>query len=222
MPKKVVFIPGLGFTPEIFKNLPLRFSHTQYLEWMDPWPEESIGAYAQRMSQVIAYQGEELILIGHSLGGIMAQEIAAHLPVAKIVLLSSIRSRAENPWQFRVVRHTGFQHFFTKEGARRTFPLWGGFLGYETLEEQELFLRMIGSQSNTYLKWALVQLSRWQGSPSPQVPVLQIHGTRDRTFPYRLIQQPGVSIEGGNHNMVYNRGSELKPYIEDYIESSGK
>ncbi|MEL6719958.1 MAG: hypothetical protein AAFO82_21980, partial [Bacteroidota bacterium] len=93
---KLHFIPGLGFDDRIFQKLELPDFECTYLHWIDPLnKQEPLEQYAQRLSKQIKIDTQPTILIGHSLGGILSLEISKFLPIQKVVLISSIRSRKE-------------------------------------------------------------------------------------------------------------------------------
>lgn len=212
---KLYFIPGLGFDRRIFSKLDLTGVEQGYLDWIDPQPGEPISDYARRLSEGISEPGK-VALLGHSLGGIVAQEIAALRPVSKVILMSSIRSRAELPGMFKVMRPLGINKLFGRGVATKTFKYWGAQHGYETEEEQDLFLDMVGRQSNAYMRWALGALSSWQGV-AQAAETRQIHGTQDLTFPIRLLEAPDHVVPQAGHFMVYKQPDVVAPLIKDIL-----
>ena len=210
-------IPGLGFDHRIFGGLNLQNGEIHHLNWIDPLPKEPIGNYAKRMAEQISHDPQCCILIGHSFGGIMAQEIAAHLPIKKIILVSSIKSEKEKPTNFKMAAPLGFHYLFTKKTTLNTFGFWGKHFGYNTEELQILFKEMIARQSDAYLQWALFQLSKWQGPGELKVPIHHLHGSHDKTFPFKLIGSPVEKVKGGTHMMIYSRADEISRLISAWI-----
>lgn len=211
---KTYLIPGLGFDNRIFERLELKGIEFSYLNWIEPRKNESIKDYAIRFSNRIDASHEDLILIGHSLGGIMAQEISAIRPVTKIILISSIKSRTELPTQFKVMKPLLLYKLFSKELTTKTIKFWGKYHDYETPEEQLLVIDMVNNQSNNYLQWALKQLSIWhEPTISPNTKIFQIHGDLDRTFPLKLIKKPDMKIEKAGHFMVYRKSALINEII---------
>src|SRR5690554_6804824 len=102
----VYFVPGLAAGKEIFKNIRLpenRFD-IHILEWLIPIENEKIEAYAQRMAALI--NDKNPVLVGVSFGGVMAQEMSRFLPLRKLVIISSIKSKNELPLRLRLLRYT--------------------------------------------------------------------------------------------------------------------
>lgn len=211
---KVILIPGLGYSCELFQRLHFPHLETRCLNWLEPQAGESLNAYANRFVVHYSFPDEPVVLIGHSFGGILAQEIASLFPVQQIILLSSIQSRKELPMGFRIIAPMGIHHLFTKEASFVTLPFWGASHGFDSEETRQLFRNMVSTYSNRYLQWALKTLSMWR---SPNIPsstnITQIHGTLDRTFPVRLIQQPDILVEKAGHIMVYKQAEKLNKLI---------
>lgn len=207
------FIPGLGFDHRIFQHLELPGYTCHYLDWIEPVKGESIEHYASRLSEPIDSTSQKVVLIGHSLGGILSQQIALQKKIDRIILLSSIRSRKELPWFFCMIQPLGIHHLFTKKLTFSTFPLWAKTHGYVTKEEQLLFEAMVSQQSNHYLQWALRTLSAWQGVDPMDTPIIQIHGEKDKTFPIKYLEHPDVLVKDGGHFMVYNQSKKVSELL---------
>jgi len=215
---KVFLIPGLGFDNRIFDKLNLHISAFQFLNWIEPKADELIRDYTIRFSDRINFDDEEIILIGHSFGGMIAQEISALKPITKIILISSVKSREEIPFHFRTLEPLHLHKLFSKELTVKTIKLWGASHGYQSKEIQNLVKDMVNSQTNNYLQWALKQLSIWE---KPQVnydtELFQIHGELDKTFPLKFIEEPDVVIDQGSHFMVYNKSKEISKILNAII-----
>ena len=98
----------------------------------------------------------------------------------------------------------------------KSFKYWAKSFGYESAEEQDLFLRMVGVQQDAYLRWALKILSEWKGI-TQNAPVTHFHGDHDKTFPFRRIQEPVRRIAGGNHMLVWNRAEKFRRKSRKYF-----
>ncbi len=211
---KIFLLPGLGFDYRIFGNLDLSHLDIEYLEWIEPEDKETFSNYAERLSVRVEDNSEKLILIGHSLGGMLCQEISVIKNIEKIILISSIKSRKELPFHFRIVHPFYLHKLFTKKSTINTLKYWGKKHDYESSEEQELFKDMIGNQSDKYLQWALSELSKWQ---SPIIPahtdIFQIHGNQDKTFPIKLIDKPNITVENAGHFMIYKQPKKINEIL---------
>lgn len=215
---RVYLIPGLGYTEQIFEKLRLNGAQIKSLNWLEPKANESIENYAGRMAEQMVFSDDEVVLIGHSFGGILCQEIARRYQVDKVILLSSIQSRAENPLQFRILKPLGLHRIITKSFILKTFPFWGHQHGFVSKEEKALFPQMVGRYSNNYYRWALWHLSTWENkATSVQQNIVRIHGEQDKTFPINLVQQVDHLVKGGSHIMVYKQSALVSDILNQEL-----
>lgn len=216
---KVILIPGLGYDHRIFSKLHLSTLKIEALNWIEPKKNENIHHYALRLYEQIDHSTEDIILIGQSLGGIMAQEIASSRPVKMIIIISSITSRKQLPFHFKIIKPLRIYKLFTKELSINSIKYWGKAHGFVNAEEIALFKSMLHKQTNTYLQWALRALSIWK-EPEVLAPtkVLQIHGTNDQTFPIRLLKKVDKIVDGGSHIMVYKKPDQISEIINEFTK----
>lgn len=215
---KIYLIPGLGFDNRIFNKLDLTGIDKEYIDWIEPTRNENINDYSKRLSVRIGKNSDEIIIIGHSLGGIISQEIATLIKIDKIILISSIKSRNELPFHFRIIRPLRLYKLFTKKLATQTLKYWGRSHGYESAEDQELFKEMVNGHSDKYFQWALNELSIWNPPKiPPHTKIYQIHGDKDKTFPIKLIDKPHNVIKNAGHFMVYKQPKKINELLIEEI-----
>ena len=206
-------IPGLGFDHRIFQNLELPDCEVVYLDWFDPVPHETLESYAQRMAESID-QNENFALMGHSFGGVLCQEIAQLIDVASMVLISSITERKEIPINLKMIRTLGLHQVISKKVILNSFRFWAEAYGYKTKEEKALFQSMINNISDSYLKWALRELSSWNNrGRSNNTRSIRIHGSHDKTLPISLSTSIDHVVEDGDHFMVFKMAQEISRII---------
>lgn len=214
MPNKTIYaIPGLGVDERIFYALKLE-ADIVYLNWLQPHKSESLDAYVRRMADNIDREGE-IILLGLSFGGVVAQEIAKILPVSKLILLSTMKSSSEKPWKMEVMKYVPL--YYLSQGSWR-IPLMGilaPLFGIEDKADVDLIQDMFRQFDDDYRMWAIRQICEWEGH-EPKIPYLHIHGSKDRIFPIGNIKKPEI-ILGGNHYMVKQRAAEISEMINAWI-----
>lgn len=219
---KIYLIPGLGFDNRIFRNLNIEKHEVNYLNWIDPIENDTIQSYAKRLSENINNE-ESNVLIGHSFGGIICQEIAVFKSIKKTILISSIKHRNENPFYFKLMNTTNLHKLFSKSLTAKTIKYWGSNYDYETNEEKELVIDMVNGHTDHYLQWALKQLSIWKKPDnSTNKNIIQIHGDLDKTFPVNLIQNPNYIIKNSGHFMIYKNSDPISEIINRELNSSIK
>ncbi len=204
-------IPGLGTDTRIFsrwKTLPF-----MGVEWLEPMKNESLREYAKRMAQSIKHPNP--VLIGVSFGGVLAQEIASFLPVKGVILISSIKSEKELPHSLRIMRFVPFYQLSKGQWRIQTLPLWGRLFGIHEKEERNLIMDMFRKQTDSYRMWAIRNLVHWEASPY-EGPLIHIHGTMDRVFPYQRILSC-IPVEKGDHFMVYRKADEVEAIVKSSL-----
>lgn len=220
LPQAYLF-PGLALNPEVLGQIELLEYNVNYIRWIDPTPQESMIAYAKRITQIYSISEEQpLLFIGHSFGGLLAQVMASFFPKAKLVLISTVKQSSELPWKIRFLRHGYAYHLASKTMIQKTLSLWGWYHGYDQPELQEALLSETNTLDNEYFIWAYKNIIHWSGVVLEN-PMIHIHGDSDRTFPIDNISNC-ISIPGGDHLMVYKRAKEINLLIADFLNSFEK
>ena len=211
---KVYFISGMGADRRIFRHirLPANFE-ADYLDWIPFKKGEELEDYAVRLAEGIA-PGEPFILIGLSLGGIMAVEIAKRRVPVCTILLSSVPLSGQLPSYFKIARWLPLLDLvplsFFKSSAilKRMFTL-------ESKEDKALILQMIREADASFIRWAMGAVVGWRNKVMP-VPLWHLHGTRDEIFPIWLTR-PTHRISGGGHLLVLTHAREVNTLLGEIL-----
>ena len=99
--KTIYCISGLGADERAFSKLKIDGYSLRVIPWLMPEPGETIQHYATRMRAII--DDPEPILMGLSFGGMLCAEIAKQIPVQKLILISSVKSKLSNSTPLVVV-----------------------------------------------------------------------------------------------------------------------
>lgn len=216
---KIYLIPGLGFDERMFRNLNID-KEVEKINWIDPFKNETIQSYAKRLSKNIDFKETNIVLIGHSFGGIMCQEIASFIAIKKIILVSSIKDRSENPFHFKIIKPIRLYKLFSKELTIKTIKFWGSKYDYVSKSEKELVKEMVNKHSNHYLQWALKQLSIWKKPENmTENNLIHIHGELDKTFPITIINNPDYIIRDSGHFMIYKNSNSIGEIINGELNA---
>jgi pimeloyl-ACP methyl ester carboxylesterase len=211
---KLYFISGLGADKRVFANLNVNHPFQNHIVWEIPFKNETMKAYCQRLLAQVD-QNAEIILIGLSFGGIIAQEIAKLIPVKKIIIISSIKNEKEKSWTLRLAgkmklnKATPFavSKFLNKLTADYYF-------GTKSKEESGLLQKIIDDTNPVFSEWAIDQILKWENI-NDKDPI-HIHGTDDKIFPASLIKNY-IPIKDGGHFMVYNKADEISFLINECL-----
>jgi len=208
---KVYFICGLAADRRVFKHIVLPPSHEPvYLDWIRPEQHESLSNYALRMAKNID-TNENFSLIGLSMGGMIAIEIAKKFPPAFTLLISSIPSSEHLPKYYRVAGSFKLQQFIPISLIRRVAVLKRLFTT-ETSEDKEMLKDMIRKSDPYFIRWAMNAVLSWENRNIPE-NLFQIHGGRDAILPGRYTA-PTHTILTGGHLMIMNHASEINVILE--------
>jgi pimeloyl-ACP methyl ester carboxylesterase len=212
---EVYLLAGLGFDKRIFQNLILENVKVNYLEWLEPAENESLDNYVDRIAEQISPTAAPIVLIGHSFGGIIVQKISRLINPAKVIIISSIKSKSEMPISLKVLKSIPIYNYINKELILKSFPLWARIFGYNSEKGRLLFNQMIGSSSDNYLRWSLDKIANIEFKENIH-NLVHIHGTRDKTFSIKKIKDP-IIIEDGSHFMVFSKGDEISETLNNEI-----
>ena len=194
--------------------------HSKVIEWIEPDVPETIESYAERLSWEID-TSKPFVLVGVSLGGVFSIEMRRFLPVKPHthIIISSIKRTAEKPIHVKALHKLPIYQTISPNSFRffKLFSKQAIGLLYKK-EHVELFNSMVTVQSPIFLRWALQQIAKWENETYP-VDLIHIHGTKDRIFPHKLIQNP-VTIEGGTHFMNMEWAGEINRVIVESIEGN--
>ena len=99
----IILLSGMAADERLFESQLAAFPELRVQPWIQPIPGESLRAYAARLVPLVN-PGRPCIVGGASFGGVVALELAAHLPALACVLIGSIRSPAGLPRRWRLLR----------------------------------------------------------------------------------------------------------------------
>jgi len=172
---KVYAIPGLGYDCRIFSGLTLDVM-PEFINWIPHLPDEKFKDYIRRLFYHLPQDDDGLVLIGHSFGGVTAQEIASMKRIKKIILISSIKSRDEIPTSFKILHRLRLYKLFTKQLSTRSVRFLGKYHGMKDPSTIELFKSMLSKHSNHDLQSALRMLCTWEPTPMKNgTSIFQLH-----------------------------------------------
>jgi pimeloyl-ACP methyl ester carboxylesterase len=211
---RVFLIPGLGADKRIYKNIKISNAEIIYIDWLKPEHTDTLSTYAQKLiNQYDITPGS--IVIGNSLGGMLAVEIGNKVKLNKTILISSIKTIAEAPFYFSLFRAIPVQHLipgnlFAKMGGVIA-PLFGKM--YST--DAYLFNSMLQNTSPVFIKWAMNAVLNWKNnSISPST--YHITGDKDLIFNYKKIKGATI-IKGGTHIMIFDRAREINEVLAQIL-----
>lgn len=196
-------MPGLAANPLIFERIQLddALFEVHYLEWEIPEKNEALLDYAKRIALHI--KEENPVLIGVSFGGILVQEIAKHISVRKLIIISSIKTNLEFPKRLRFIKKTKLYKLVPISLMLGFVKLVELVSGEKTKHKMQLYEKFLSVRDARYLKWAFEQVLLWNCLEADK-NVIHIHGSRDEMFPLKNIKNC-IVVEGGTHVMIFTK-----------------
>jgi pimeloyl-ACP methyl ester carboxylesterase len=210
---KIFLFSGLGADYRAFQNLNLPGYDLVYINWIDPQHAETMAHYASRIKDQITTP--EPIIIGLSFGGMIAVELAKQMPVKKLVLISSAKTKDDL---------AAGSSFFFKWKLYKIIP--GAFLkqsnfivnnmfGTTNEKDKRILSEILEDSDPKFFRWAMDNIVHWKNETIPP-HLIHIHGTADKIIPYAAVKAD-YSIEGGGHLMVLNRADTISNIILNYL-----
>lgn len=211
---KVYFISGLAADERVFRHIQLPDHYKAiHLNWLPPLPNESLPAYAVRLSEKID-TGEKFCLIGLSFGGMIAVEIARRLRPEKLILISSIPCPDHLPSYYKLVGVLRL-HRLVPMRLIRTASIFKRNFTSETSEDKLMLSSMIRESDPAFIRWALHAILTWK-CPDPPSGIIHLHGTNDGILPLRFTK-PTHLIKKGTHLMVLTRAREINVILKELL-----
>ncbi|MBK9175483.1 MAG: alpha/beta hydrolase [Flavobacteriales bacterium] len=200
-------LPGLGSDGRLFDRLDLTGHDTHRFDW----PTMPEGSTMRDYAEVLAPRVDATkphVLIGVSMGGMVAQEMAALTKPVRTIIISSWKGPQEMPNHLRLLRGMHAEKLMTPLFMRTAMPLVRYQMGLETKEDIALFDAFVASTPLEQLRIQIAAVLGWEGPTQPVKALTHIHGDHDRLMPIAHIQQ-SIVVRGGGHFMVFNRAEAI-------------
>ena len=198
-------VPGFLTDRTIYKEFLLdERLNCKVLEFIDPLDkDEPIEEYAKRMSELID-TNENVALLGTSFGGILSMEIAKHINVEEIILVSSVKDRSELNPMMKVKNSSKLLDIvpdsFVKSAIVADYSIGNKIVpDLKEIRNEEIGI-MIHKIDGTLEKWIIKKVNTWKGKNEVK-DFLHLHGDKDPVFPIKNIKDYEL-VENGNHNMI--------------------
>lgn len=200
--QRVILIPGMGADHRLFDGVVLAGHVVLRTNWISHCDDEDLSTYASRFAKHYGI-GSADILIGVSMGGIIAGAIAQKVLPQRLILISSCTDICQLSPLIAALSPIGL---FSPFEMARLLPR------VLMPAHRKLALVMFEDQNMAFIRWACGAVMGWTGAPRLRGTVT-IHGTSDRVFPIRRQPQVDVTIQDGGHLMVMDRATEIEAAI---------
>lgn len=212
----VFLIPGLGADHRLFARLELPGHRVVAFDW----PEMPKGSTLSDFAAVLAAQVDKdrpHALVGVSMGGMVAQEMAALTAPRRVVIISSWKGPHEMPRPIKVLRGTHPERVLTRAFIQRTRPFLHWQMGTTTPEATQLFDTLLLVHTPEQLRVQVDAALNWNGPSEPVKGLVHIHGDADHLMPLASIKGAQV-VKGGGHFMVFTHAGAVAPLVQRALQ----
>lgn len=213
MTTPVYILSGLGADERVFQYMDFLDFNIVFIKWLDPQKDESIQAYATRIISQIT--DPRPILIGISFGGMMATEIAKQIPIEKIILIASAKTKREIPIYYRLAGKLNLHRLIPASLLKKANFITYWLFGIKSFTHKEILKSILNDTNIGFLSWAIDKIVKWDNKILV-ANIFHIHGTTDRVLPIKFVNF-NVKILGGGHLMTLDKSAELSCLIRQQI-----
>jgi pimeloyl-ACP methyl ester carboxylesterase len=210
----VYFISGLAADSRVFRHIVLPEGFAKiHLEWIKPFKNESLESYALRLAEKIDCS-QKFVLVGLSMGGMIAVEIAKKYKPVITILLSSVPSHKHLPGRFRLAYYTRL-HKIVPASFLKSASILKRLFSNEDAQDKLLMKQVIRDSDSTFIRWGIGAILQWRNDFIPD-PLMHIHGADDLILPISKTN-PSHIIPKTGHLMVMSKAKELNKILENCL-----
>ncbi len=208
----VYVLPGQGADCRLFAALELDTSKyaLNCLSYGTPGRDETMSSFAKNISKHIDTT-QPFILIGTSLGGMLAVEIAHDLSPAQTIIISSAKERKELPIRYKFQRMVPIYAMFPPQVLKKGALVLQPIVEPDRNKYEQTFVSMLSDKSDIYYKRSIGLIINWERTKCER-DIIHIHGDNDHTIPIRNIEN-AITIEGGSHMMTLTSAEKISKIL---------
>ena len=211
----VYMIPGQGSDYRVFKNLKIDDSfETRNIYYTTPHKEMTLKDFAIELSSQIDTNCS-YILLGVSLGGMIATEMGEFLNPQKIVIISSAKSKEEFPGRYRFQRWFPIYKLVSSKMAKKGAQIMQPIIEPDRNKEKDTFKSMLNDKDPDFLKRTIKMILEWE-RVNYRSEIIHIHGNDDKTIPIRNVKY-NYLVKNGSHMMILTRGEEISVLVNKIL-----
>jgi len=210
-------VAGLGADSRLYKNvvLPDGFEAIP-TDWLLPANDDTLTSYAQKIVNHYDIKPNDIV-IGNSLGGMIAVEIAKQVKLSKVILISSIKTISEAPAYFKVFRSVPVYKAIPQKLMTNAGVFIELVFGRMAPADLALFKSMLSNSSPVFLKWAMHAVLYFNNQDEI-LNLYHIIGDKDLVFPYKKIKNPTAIVKGGTHIMMFDMPAEINKLLAGILQ----
>jgi pimeloyl-ACP methyl ester carboxylesterase len=218
-------LPGHGSDYRVWQRMDLSEFDTVHLDYpFVPERGESMSQYARRLLSLIDTT-RPFALMGISLGGMLAVEMAQHCAPQAVIILSSARGRFDLPWRYRIQRYLPLQYLLPGSLLKQVTIWIQPWFEPEVRGQSELCADMLRQKDPRLFLRGIHMIIRWKRQVL-DAQIVHLHGDRDRTLPIEAVEPPVIILPGATHMMTLFASKRVdaivRPLLTEAAQSATK
>ena len=215
---KIYLIHGQGSDARLFSKLTLNVGFDTFcLNLPLPAKGENMQSFAQQLIPKIDTTGP-FILIGVSLGGMVAAELNDILHPLQTIIISSAKNNNELPTRYKFMHAFPLYKVFPAGFIKASSFVMQPLVEPDRKKEKAIFKSMLRKKDKHFLKRTIPMIVNWQKKSNTGGALIHIHGTKDHTIPIKNIIK-GIVIKNGSHMMVLTQAELISEKINEILLS---
>ncbi|HEY2726092.1 MAG TPA: alpha/beta hydrolase [Parafilimonas sp.] len=212
--KKLYCITGLGADENVFKHLDLSFVKPVFINWLSPLRNETLHDYAMRIKEKYIHE-ENPLIFGLSLGGMIAVEIAKSSPSAKVIIISSAKTKKEIPFYWKAFKYMPLYKILPEWSVKQNSLVRNYFIGAKNNAAKHYIKHVAKHSDIKFYRWAIENIITWKNETVPS-NIIHIHGTNDKLLPYKFLKAD-IPVNNGGPLMVIENAEEISALMKNII-----
>lgn len=213
---KIFLIAGLGADTRIYNNIELGDDHEVIpVDWIEPNLKDTLATYSHKLVHQYNITQNDIV-IGNSLGGMIATEIAKLVSLKKVILISSIKTVHEAPWYFKVFKHLPVYKLLPGRLLNNLSLMIKPVFGKMSAQDAWLFTDMLKRSSPKFMTWAMGAVLHWDNRVVP-ANMYHINGNKDLIFHYKKLKDATI-VEGGTHIMIFDKAKHINKLLKNILK----
>lgn len=209
-------IPGMGADRRIYSKFNLKNGVIHYLDWQSPKGAVDMPTFAMEVAKRITTENN--IIIGSSMGGMMAVELSRIVKPLATILISAPVGVHQFPRILKAVKASRIHRAVSPKSIKYFYKFADTFMGFKSQQQRDMFYQMISELGPQFVHFSVRAVLEWKNTIPPHGNYIQIIGSKDVLFDYKKMESP-IVLEGGGHFSCFDRADEVCEIINKYMEN---
>ncbi|MCI5073246.1 alpha/beta hydrolase [bacterium] len=221
----IVCIPGLGANALVFVPQQNHFAERlQVPGFLKPKKKESLQDYCMRWSEVLQEKlPKPYVLVGMSMGGMMAQELSQYLDPQALILLGSLQKPMPKQFLHQLAESLGQRlPNAVLKAIRSCSPHWIAFFEGLSTKDKHLIKTMSRQIEIDFFRWQGQAAAAWIKTGflgEYRCPVFRAHGGKDTVlFLDKKLGPDDLFLPQARHLINLTHAQQINAFIERCIE----